>query len=361
MNKALMVGAGVLLAGVFFAVQYQSTRHLAVEVEAIRQELAARAPEPTAAPQQRTSLNAVPPGNDAILQRLGALEETVTELVRNSDYLMAHGQLPVNTNKLADLFAKFTDSSASDRDRVQALRVLRRSNGINDEVLSQAMNWARSATNANTRDDILSSLEGLTNSVLRDPLVSFALNDPNASVREQAVDSLRRFVNDPNVEAILWKEVNDPAASRTAIQGIVDGPQTETRIAALQQRASDPSSSLDERVAAWRALRAANQDTQQPTAALVQLAQTSQDPFERAKVMQAFNDAVKGPTSSDAVLLPSLIQGVQDPSPIVREPAVKALKDYRSDPSVDKWLHFVAANDQDPGVRKQAAKALNGK
>jgi HEAT repeat protein len=360
MNKAVMVGAGVLLAGVF-AVQYQSTRRLASEIEAVRQQLAARPPEQPAAPQQRTRLDAALPGNDAILQRLSALEEAVTQLMRNSDYLMAHGQLPVTTNKLADLFAKFTDSAASDRDRVQALRVLRRSDGINDEVLSHAMNWARSATNANTRDDILSSLEGLTNSVLRDPLVSFALNDPNPSVREQAVDSLRRFVSDPNVEALLWKAVNDPAAGRTAIQGIVDGPQTEARMAALQQRASDPNSSLNERVAAWRALRAGNQDTQQPTAALVQLAQTSQDPFERAKVMQAFDDAIKGPTSSDAVLLPSLIQGLQDASPIVREPAVKALKDYRSDPSVDKWLRFVAANDQDPGVRKQAAKALNGK
>jgi HEAT repeat protein len=61
------------------------------------------------------------------------------------------------------------------------------------------------------------------------------------------------------------------------------------------------------------------------------------------------------------VLLPSLLQGLQDTSPIVREPAVKALRDYRSDPNVEKWLRFVAENDQDPGVRKEATKALSGK
>lgn len=54
-----------------------------------------------------------------------------------------------------------------------------------------------------TRDEMLSALEGLINSVLRDPLADFALNDLNASVREQAVDSLRRFVSDPNIEALL--------------------------------------------------------------------------------------------------------------------------------------------------------------
>jgi hypothetical protein len=194
MSKAMLsalVAAGVLLA-VVSTVQYQSGRRLASQVEALRQELAARAPEQTAVSSERVKPEGDTPGNAGILQRLSALEETVAQLVRNSEYLMERGQLPVTANKVADLFAKFTDPAASDRDRLQTLRLLRRSDGITEDMLSRAMNWAQSATNANTRDEILSSLEGLTNSVLRDPLVAFALNDPNASVREQAVDSLRR-------------------------------------------------------------------------------------------------------------------------------------------------------------------------
>lgn len=293
-----------------------------------------------------------------MLHRLGALEQTVAELVRHSEYLMERGQLPLATNKVGDLFAKFTDASAPDRDRLQALRLLRRSGGITEEALSQAINWAQSSTNANTRDEVLSALEGLTNSVLRDPLLAFALNDPNASVREQAVDSLRRFVSDPSIEAQLWKMINDPDVGRTAIQGILDGPKSAARMAALQERASNPDSSLEERIVAWRALRTSGQDPSEVSAMLAQMAQSSQDPFERVRLIKAFDDAVNRPTSRDAVFLQPLVQGLQDPSPLVREPAARALRDFSADPDVQKWLRWAAENDPDPAVRKEAATAV---
>jgi HEAT repeat protein len=356
----LLVAVSVLLAGVL-AIQFQSARRMASQVEALRQELAARAPEQAALSYEPARPDVTTSSHAKILQRLSALEETVAQLVRNSEYLMERGQLPVTTNKMADLFTKFTDTGASDRDRLQALRLLRRSGGITEEALSHAMNWAQGATNANTRDEILSSLEGLTNSILRDPLLAFAINDPNPSVREQAVDSLRRFVSDPKVEALLWDMINDPDVGRTAIQGILDGPKSEARMAALRERASNPNSSLDERIVAWRALRSANQDTQQTSASLAQLAQSSQDPFERARLMKAFDDAVNRSTSGDTVLLPPLLQGLQDASPLVREPAAKALKDYNTDPNVQKWLRWAAENDSDPAVRKEAFSALNGR
>ena len=356
MGKAtlwVLVAGGALLAG-GFTVQHQSNRRVAAELAALRQELSGRAEEQTATPEERVR----PADNAAILRRLGALEETVAQLVRNSEYLMERGQLPVSTNKAADLFTKFTDPNASDRDRVQALRLLRRSGGITDEAIVQAMSWAQGATNARTRDDILSSLEGLTNSVLRDPLLGFALNDANPSVREQAVDSLRRFVSDPSIEAQLWKMINDPDVGRTAIQGLLDGPKSEARMAALQERASNPGSSLEEKIVAWRALRGADQDVQEISSTLAQMAQSAQDPFERAKLMKAFDDAVNRPTARDAVLLPPLVQGLQDPSPLVREPAAKALRDYSADPTVQKWLRWAAENDPDAGVRKEAASAF---
>jgi HEAT repeat protein len=337
------------------AIQHQSTRRLQADVAALRQQLVV--PEP-AAPELEPRRDGVPSSDAAVLQRLGALEQTVAQLVHNSEYLMERGQLPLATNKVGDLFAKFTDATAPDRDRLQALRLLRRGGGITEEALSQAISWAQNSTNAHTRDEVLSALEGLTNSVLRDPLLTFALNDPNASVREQAVDSLRRFVNDPNIEAQLWKMINDPDVGRTAIQGIVDGPKTAARMAALQERASSPNSSLDERIVAWRALRTSDQDPSEVSATLAQMAQSSQDPFERARLIKAFDDAVNRPTSRDAVLLPPLVQGLQDPSPLVREPSAKALRDFSADPNVQKWLRWAAENDPDPAVRKEAAAAI---
>jgi hypothetical protein len=52
---------------------------------------------------------------------------------------------------------------------------------------------------------------------------------------------------------------------------------------------------------------------------------------------------------------------LQDASPLVREPAAKALKDYNTDPNVQKWLRWAAENDSDPAVRKEAFSALNGR
>jgi hypothetical protein len=338
-------------------IQYQSTRRVAADLAMLRQELASGGPREDAAVDVT---RVAPSGSGAILQRLSALEETVAQLARNSDYLMERGQLPLATNKVGDLFAKFTDATAGDRDRLQALRLMRRNGGITDDSLLHALNWAQGATNSDTRDDILSALEGLTNSVLRDPLLSFAVNDSDPSVREQAVDSLRRFAGDPKVETELWKMINDPDEDvrDTAMEAIIEGPKSEARMAALQQRASNPDGPLDERLLAWRALRESNQDAPETLAAFAQIAQTSQDPFERAKLMRAFDDAVDRATSRDSVLLPTLVQGLQDPSPLVREPAANALKDFFADPNAQKWLRWAAENDPDPAVRKEAASAF---
>jgi hypothetical protein len=100
MRKATLwlIATGILLVGVL-AVQYRSTQRVASEVAALRQQLAVPA-EPVSVVRQRPAL--VPADNAAILQRLTALEETVAQLVRNSEYLMEKGQLPVNTNKAGE-------------------------------------------------------------------------------------------------------------------------------------------------------------------------------------------------------------------------------------------------------------------
>jgi len=59
-----------------------------------------------------------------------------------------------------------------------------------------------------------------------------------------------------------------------------------------------------------------------------------------------------------AVKLP-LVQGLQDANPMVREDAVEALSEFRSDPIVEQWLKYVAENDPDPQVKREAYDALD--
>src|SRR6185503_7112353 len=118
------------------AIQHRSLRRLESDVAALRQPLAV--PEP-AAPEIGTRKDVLSSSPDAaVLQRLGALEQTVAQLVRSSEYLMERGQLPLATNLVGDLPARFMDTTAPDRERLQALRLLRRSGGITEESLSQA-------------------------------------------------------------------------------------------------------------------------------------------------------------------------------------------------------------------------------
>src|SRR5688500_8714715 len=140
----VLIVAGLLLAGAF-AIQHQSTRRLAAELTSIRQEIAAAPAQPEERNETRRARLA-PSSNAAILQRLTALEESVAQLARNSDYLMDRGQLPLAGNKLNDLFAKFADPAASDRDRLQELRLMRRTGGISEDAVLQAIDWVKTAT-----------------------------------------------------------------------------------------------------------------------------------------------------------------------------------------------------------------------
>ena len=351
----LIIVAGLALVGAF-AVQHQSTRRLQSELASLRQELAAP-PEAEAPSQIRRERLAVP-SNAGILQRLAALEQTVAQLARNSEYLMERGQLPLAGNKLGDLFAKFADTTASDRDRLQAMRLLRRNGGFSDDAIMHALNWVQTSTNANIREDILQQLDGVTNAAVRGPLLAMAANDPDADVREQALDNLRGHMNDPQVEAQLWKMVNDPDEDvrEEARESIVEGPMTEARAAALQQRALDANGSLDERLLAWQALRERNQDAPGATAAFAEIAQSTQDPFELAKLIRSMDQAIDRASPNDAALIPVLINALQNPNPLVREPAADFARDFSSDPRVAEWLRYTAQADPDPGVRREAAE-----
>ncbi len=341
------------------AIQHQATRRVASDLAALRQELAAvETPRPSgdavnlsARERLASSVNA------GFQQRLGAIEQAVAQFTRASDYLMERGQLPLATNKLEDLFSKLTDTSASDRDRLQALRLLRRNKALTDDVVPHALSLLQSSTNGNVREDILEQLGGLTNAALRGPLLALAARDADADVREQAVENLRRFATDPEVEAGLWQATKDPDADvrEQAREAIIKGPVSEARLAALRERATNPGTSIDDRTVAWEALREAKQNAPEVSAALAHLAQTTQDSQERLSLFRAFDDA------SDPAFVPSLVQGLQDPNPLVRERAADALSDFRSDANIQEWLRYVADNDVDPTVRREAFRVLGNR
>ena len=347
----------VLLLTAALAYEHLQTRRLASQLASLQKELAAPVEaDPGDAKPRETQTTS---GNAAVLRRLAALEQTIAQLARNSDYLMERGHLPMATNKMADFLAKLSDITAADRDRLQALRLLRRNGGIGDEAIQHALAWLQTATNANIREDILNQLEGSTNSALRGPLLAYAA-DPDPDVREQAVDNLRRFMNDPQVEAHLWHMLNDADEDvRDQVrEALVEGPMSDARAAALRERLADANTPLDERLLAWRALRERNQDAADASGWLAEIAQNSPDPIIRARLFEEFDEAIDRGTPRDAALLPALLQGLQDPSALVRERAADALNDFSAEPGVQDWLRWAAQNDPDPAVRKEAARML---
>jgi hypothetical protein len=291
-------------------------------------------------------------------RRLAALEESVGELGRATDYLVERGQLPLGTNKLEELQKKFLDASASDRDRLQALRMLRRNRGFTEEVAQFASGWLQNLTNSELKRDVLQQLQGATNPVLREPLLHMAAMDPNRGVREQAVENLSRFVTDPQVEARLWDTMkNDPSPDvrEQAQDALLAGPLSDTRMAGLRQRALNPDSSIEERTTALRALQRGRADVSDIAASLAQAVQQTPDPLERVRIFRAFDN------TSDPAFVPPLVQGLQDPNPVVREEAADALSHYRSDPTIQQWLRYLAENDVDPQVRREAFRALENR
>jgi HEAT repeat protein len=358
----LLAGCGLLA---LWAAQNHSLKTVREELAGIRQELdgwRSQSGRPVRTPSPATSVSREPARastTDAFLeQRLASLEQTVSDLEQESRYLMDRGQLPPNADYLAEMRNKFFDPSITDRDRMQALRLLRRGNALDDAVLQYTANWLQAIPEDRMREELLRNLEGLTNGILRDPFIQLAAQSGDARVREQAVDNLRRYLGDPQVEALMWdryrndpeRRVRDEAAS--ALRG---GPYTETRIAALRQYAVNAQAPLEERLLAASALRSARTEAPEVIAAMAQLAQSLNDTGQRLRVFQTFNG------TSDPTFIPAFVAGLQDANPAIRRQAANSLSGLRSHQTVAEWLRYIAESDPDPNVRRDAASALGSR
>lgn len=353
---------GLLAVGCVWALQFQSVRRLRSEVAALHQQWAAAEPVPTsvAAPAGPSPAPryVVPPADPAVAQRLAGLEEAVRELTAATDYLMERGQIPLGARKIQDLYRRFADASASDADRLQALRLLRRDGELTDQGVYQALAWLDTATNARTKRELLQRLDGLTNAALKTPLLNLATSAADGAIREEAVENLRHFVDDPHVRNTVWEVMfNDPSENvrDEAADTLRRVPLSETRVAALHERLLQPEATLDERLMALEVLRRGDAASTEIMAVMAGMAQQSQDPAVRARIFRALDG------SEDPVLTGPLVQGLQDPNPVVREEAADALSNLSADPGVEQWLRYVADNDVDPRVQREALQALQNR
>ena len=349
--------AWMILGGFAFvmAFQYLSFRSVSSELAVLRSELrASQTPEPSTAATVPRPISG--PANQSGLQaRLANLERAVADLAKASEVLMERGMMPPSEDRLAQMQQRFLDPAASDQDRLRAFRLLRRNNQVNDETLSQAVNWLQTSTNGNTRRELLSQFDGLTNASLKQPLLAMLQTETAGNVREELVDVLADFAGDPAVEKKLWELAASDASGdvrEEAEEALTEGTMTPERIERLRQKAASSDATLDERLIALRGLQEANVQAPEIVAEMANLAQNSPDPLTRSKLFQAF-DGINDPS-----LMAPLVNGLQDPNPVVRENAADALSSFASDPRIQQWLNHVIQTDADPRVKREAHSAL---
>lgn len=360
----------LIVAGGAYSVQQRSIRALRLQLQSVENQLA-QSPGQAASPRVRTVPATAPRqmsdgGHgeaESWNRRLARLEEAVLKLSQATDYLMERGELPPDANKMAELAGRFADASLSDRERIDAFRLLRRSDGLTDHLVHQAANWLQSATNAGTRRNLLQQMDGLTNAALKGPLLGMLSAETSSNVREEIVENLQAFAEDPAVEAQLWDRLrNDPDddVREEAADALRRVPLDETRVASMQQRALQPDATLEEQLLAIDATRrGANSPPNDFLSLMGEYALLTEDPNIQERIFSAFDG------STDPSLKAPLIDGLQSPHPDVREEAADALSDFvnsrngTSDPIVTEWLQYVAENDADPRVRREASRSLN--
>jgi hypothetical protein len=359
----------VLLLGGFglvLAIQHRTLQQVRSEVAALRGERTAVGedatdtrprilPQPDASVGQNTNVANVAPSDASLDHRIAALENTVQQLVRASDYLMDRGNLPLSEIKRQELERQFFDPSTPEPERLRILRLLRRNAGMTDAIVQHSLTWLQGAAAPEMKREILQQLQGLTNALLKEPLLGLLAGDQSNRVRRQAADNLRQFMSDPSVEARLWELATKDADNGVREQAediLRQGPFSPERTARLRDRALNTQSSWEERLIALQALRRSGQEVSDVVASMVQVAQAAEDPAVKARLFQAVDGA------SDPILKAPLVFGLQDPNPNVRRQAADALSEFKNDPIVMEWLKYISQNDQDPRVRREAEQAL---
>ena len=277
--------------------------------------------------------------NSALIRRVTDLEKIVMHALA--------------TNKTEDLQAKVAAAGTTDAEKLNALRLLRRNKGLSDEVVQHALDWLQSTQDAALRREILQQIDGATNAAAKQVLMNL-LADTDPRIRQEAIENLRHLAGDPDVERKLLDLMNDqdPKIRERAEDALRDGPVTPARIARSQQQLSDPNIPIDQKLTAFHIIEEGGGDISASVAAMLQIAQTSQDPAVRAKIFRALDGV------TDPQLVQPFVTALQDPDPALRRRALSGLRRFNGDPKVREWLQYVATTDADPRVQKEAKQAL---
>jgi DNA-binding CsgD family transcriptional regulator len=205
------------------------------------------------------------------------------------------------------------------KDRLEALRELRDRNGRDAQMAAAMAALARSTTDPAIRADIFRQLNGMRDPSLKPVLIEALQNDASEEVRSEAAETLAGHSDDPAVGALLV------AVSRNDADSEVRGQAVESRVKhapadVLQRIQNDPQATDLEIYHSTTALR---------------------------KLLGADN--------AQAALLLNVLKDTKIPE--LRKDIVEDLgKHYGSIPEVAEWMDHLATNEQDPKVRREAAK-----
>jgi hypothetical protein len=288
--------------------------------------------------------------------RLQRLEFASTEFSGVIEVLQKQGDLPLQAETIASLKVQLQNPDATDQDRFRALRLLRGTQNLSDDLFYDVLAWLQTATNAHTRRTLVSRLKDFPNADYRQPLLELLDKEDSLAVRYQIIASLHPFRGDSQVEDRLWQlSQNDPdrRLRELALQELAKGQLTSERIAALQANAMRPDLPLEDQLQAFRTLRNAQAISPAVLDKWIDLAGRAEDPSRRAKILSALDGV-----TDERIKVP-LVQGLQDPSPVVRERAAHILGRFaHSDARIREWLIYVSQNDSDPEVQREAHRML---
>jgi len=341
----------VVLAGICVA-QLRALRDIQTRLAAIESHLGSEGAAPVAgSPESAPIIGHDRGAHNEIDRRLTSLESGLAK-IGGADSA-AHNNRA--TNNVEDLLKKLLDPAVPEKERLAILQALRRQKALTDEALQGTLSWLNTSQDGNVRRKIVQQLEGVTNAMMRQPMLDLALNDRDPKVREEALQGLRHFVSDPDVEKRLLAMAQtdpDPKMRAWAEDALRKGVMTPERMVRLQQAALDGNASLEDRLNAIRTLRRNGTDVSEAMLALADFGRNSTDPSARAKVYQSLDG------TRDPRVVSVLVNGLQDSDSRARKEAADALSSFAGDPNVQKWLQYLAQSDPDPIVQKEAIKAL---
>ena len=291
-------------------------------------------------------------------QQLSALKEQVRrltlELTFTSDLLMERGALPISEAKAAASKRNFLNTSLPDHERLRALRILKRSNAIDDEVLRSGLTWIQTLADPQLLGDALEQFVALQSPALRNTALQLVTTHPDEYVRRRAAQILRGF-EDSAVESEIWAALASEQSrdvQRELEAALRNIPVNSTRKAELERRVLNSGASFSERFTAFRVLISANVAGAQAVAAFANEVVAQSNPERMEDLFQTMDN------TGNLAAAPALINGLQVGDPGLRIRALDALGEMQADPTVVKWLQHTANNDADEHVRAEAVRVL---